>query len=444
MFERQILSQLREWKNKDRRKPLVLRGARQVGKTTVINMFGREFDNYLQFNLDDRSDVSLFERDLPFDGLVDSLYAIRGRRKVDGTTLIFIDEIQNSPKTISLLRYFKEKRPDLHVVAAGSLLENLADFNASFPVGRVEYMALRPCSFFEFLTAVGKDNMMYFIDKPEQSVAVHAELMSLFNQYAIVGGMPEAVQKYAERHDVLALDDVYETLIQGYKDDVEKYARSNKLTEVVRFLIEKSWLKAGETISLGRFAGSEYRAREVGEAFRLLQKAMIFELAYPTTATSVPALGEEKRMPKLLTLDVGLTNYQAGVRRELIGAAEIMDVWRGHIAEQIAGQELLTLNNKVSQRRIFWVKGKDAAEVDFVWTYQSRLYPIEIKSGHNSRLRSLHSFIDAAPIDTAIRIWSQPFSIDNVKTTIGRKPFRLINLPFYMIGNLEKVLGAIE
>jgi len=135
MFERQILSQLREWKNKDRRKPLVLRGARQVGKTTVINMFGREFDNYLQFNLDDRSDVSLFERDLPFDGLVDSLYAIRGRRKVDGTTLIFIDEIQNSPKTISLLRYFKEKRPDLHVVAAGSLLENLADFNASFPAG---------------------------------------------------------------------------------------------------------------------------------------------------------------------------------------------------------------------------------------------------------------------------------------------------------------------
>jgi predicted AAA+ superfamily ATPase len=443
MFERHIIKHLRQWKESDRRKPLVLRGARQVGKTTVIDEFGKEFDNYLSFNLDEESNVTLFESQIPIDDLVDSLFARLGKKKKEGKTLIFIDEIQNSAKTIALLRYFKEKRPDLYVIAAGSLLENIVDVKASFPVGRVDYMALRPCSFLEFLTALGKENLIYFIDHPEQLPAVHDELMYLFNQYAIVGGMPEAVQDYANHRDVLAIDDIYETLIQGYKDDVEKYVKSSKLTEVVRFIISHGWMKAGQAVTLARFADSDYRSREVKEAFNLLQKAMLLELVYPTTATAVPAIGEQKRMSKLIMLDTGLTNYQAGVRKELIGANDIMDVWRGHIAEQITAQELLTLNDKVSQQRCFWVKGKDTAEVDFVWAYDSHLFPIEVKNGHNSHLRSIHSFIDMAPIDVAIRIWSQPFSINDVCTTVGKKPFRLINMPFYMIGSLEKILSKI-
>jgi len=443
MFERQIIAHLREWKNKSNRKPLVLRGARQVGKTTVINAFGKEFDNYLYFNLDVDSDRALFERNIPLDDLIDSLFARQGVRKKDGSTLLFIDEIQSSPQTISLLRYFKEKRPDIHVISAGSLLENVVDVKISFPVGRVDYMALRPCSFYEFLTALGKDNLRYFIDHPEQSTAVHDQLMSLFNQYTIVGGMPEAVQEYAETHDVLALDDVYESLVQGYKDDVEKYVNGGKLAEVVRFLISTSWTKAGQAVTLGGFADSDYRAREVGEAFRLLQKAMLLELVYPTTSINVPALSEEKRQPKVIMLDTGLTNYQAGVRKELIGANDILDVWRGHLAEQVVAQELLTLNDKVSQRRQFWVKGNGSAEVDFVLTFDSHLFPIEVKSGRNSHLRSIHSFIDQSPIDIGIRIWSGPYSVNQVQTTIGKKSFRLANIPFYMVGNIEKILSDL-
>jgi len=440
MFERQILTHLRQWKERNNRKPLVLRGARQVGKTTVVNAFGKEFDNYLYFNLDIESDRALFERNIPLDDLINSLYAKQGKKKKSGTVLLFIDEIQNSPKTISLLRYFKEQRPDIHVISAGSLLENVVDVSASFPVGRVEYLALRPCSFYEFLNALGKENLRYFIDNPEQSAAVHEELMSLFNQYAIVGGMPEAVQQYADTRDVLALDDIYESLIQGYRDDVEKYVKSGKVAEVVRFLIGTAWTKAGQQITLGGFAHSEYKAREVSEAFRLLQKAMLLEIVYPTTSVVVPALSEERRKPKLIMLDTGLTNYQAGLRRELIGANDILDVWRGYLAEQVVAQELLTLNDKVSQQRQFWVKGNASAEVDYVLTLDSRLYPIEVKSGRNSHLRSIHSFIDQAPIDIGIRIWSGPYSIDNVQTTIGKKPFRLINLPFFMIGNIKKII----
>ncbi len=443
MFERQIMTHLRQWKGKSNHKPLVLRGARQVGKTTVIDAFGKEFDNYLYFNLDEDRDRALFERNISLDDLIDSLFARLGMRKKEGSTLLFIDEIQSSPQTISLLRYFKEKRPDIHVISAGSLLENVVDVKVSFPVGRVDYMALRPCSFYEFLTALGKDNLRYFIDNPEQSVAVHDELMSLFNQYTIVGGMPEVVQEYANTRDVLALDDIYESLLQGYKDDVEKYVQSGKLAEVVRFLISASWTKAGQAVTLGGFADSAYKAREVGEAFRLLQKAMLLELVYPTTSVTIPALGEEKRQPKVIMLDTGLTNYQAGVRRELIGANDILDVWRGHLAEQVVAQELLTLNDKVSQRRQFWVKGNSFAEVDFVLTFDSNLFPIEVKSGRNSHLRSIHSFIDQSPINIGIRVWSGPYSVDDVQTTIGKKPFRLVNIPFYMIGNVEKIISKL-
>ena len=443
MFERQIMTHLRQWKGKSNHKPLVLRGARQVGKTTVIDAFGKEFDNYLYFNLDEDGDRALFERKISLDDLIDSLFARLGIRKKEGSILLFIDEIQSSPQTISLLRYFKEKRPDIHVISAGSLLENVVDVKVSFPVGRVDYMALRPCSFYEFLTALGKDNLRYFIDHPEQSTAVHDELMSLFNQYTIVGGMPEAVQEYANTRDVLALDDIYESLLQGYKDDVEKYVQSGKLAEVVRFLISASWTKAGQAVTLGGFADSAYKAREVGEAFRLLQKAMLLELVYPATSVTIPALGEEKRQPKVIMLDAGLTNYQAGVRRELINANDILDVWRGHLAEQVVAQELLTLNDKVSQRRQFWVKGNASAEVDFVLTFDSHLFPIEVKSGRNSHLRSIHSFIDQSPIDIGVRVWSGPYSIDDVRTTIGKKPFRLVNIPFYMIGNIEKIISKL-
>lgn len=344
MFKRKILSKLEAWKRDERHKPLILRGARQVGKTTVVNEFGSQFDNYLYFNLEMNESVRLFEMDIPLNDLVNMLFASSGKSQREGSTLIFIDEIQNSPKTIALLRYFYEQRPDLYVIAAGSLLENLVDVNVSFPVGRVMYMALRPCSFYEFLGAIGKTNLLAVLSqKPEYIVAFHEQLMHHFNQYTIIGGMPEAVQRYAETQDIVAIEDVYETLVQAYKDDSEKYVRGNKLTEVVRFILSYGWGFSGETITLGNFANSGYKSREVGEAFRLLEKAMILELVYPVSSTQMPIIPETKRMPKLIWFDTGLVNYQAGIRKEIIGSTDMVDSWRGHLAEQITAQELLSI-----------------------------------------------------------------------------------------------------
>ena len=443
MFRRNIISKLEAWKQDKKHKPLILRGARQVGKTTVVNEFGSQFDNYLYFNLERNENAKLFEMEIPLDDLVNMLYASVGKVKKEGTTLVFIDEIQDSPKTIALLRYFYEQRPDLYVIAAGSLLENLVDVKVSFPVGRVQYLALRPCSFSEFLGAIGKNNLLAVLSqKAEYTVAFHEQLMHLFNQYTIVGGMPEAVQQYAETQDVIGIEDVYETLVQAYKDDSEKYVRGNKLTDVVRFILSYGWAFSGETITLGNFANSGYKSREVGEAFRLLEKAMLLELIYPVSSTQLPIIPETKRMPKLIWFDTGLVNYQAGIRKEIIGSTDMVDSWRGHIAEQITAQELLTLDDRVGQHRSFWAKPNNGAEVDFIFAHNSKLYPIEVKSGTNAHLRSLQVFMDSSGVNIAIRIWSKPYSVDKVKTIHG-KEFTLINLPFYLIGNLRNVLDAV-
>lgn len=443
MFKRKIIDKLEEWKNADRHKPLILRGARQVGKTTIVNEFGSQFENYLYFNMERNENVRLFEMDISIDDLITMLFASLGKVKNEGKTLIFIDEIQNSPKTIALLRYFYEQRPDLYVIAAGSLLENLIDVKVSFPVGRVQYLALRPCSFYEFLGAINKNDLFAILSqKPEFTVAFHEQLMHQFNLYTIIGGMPEAVQMYAEKNDVVAIEDVYETLVQAYKDDSEKYVVGNKLTDTVRFILSYGWAFSGETITLGNFANSGYKSREVGEAFRLLEKAMLLELVYPVSSTQLPIIPETRRMPKLIWFDTGLVNYQAGVRSEIIGSTEMVDAWRGHIAEQITAQELLALDDRVGQHRVFWAKPNNGAEVDFVISHDSRLYPIEVKSGTNSHLRSLQVFMDNSSIDIAIRIWSKPFSVDEIKTVNG-KSFKLINLPFYLIGRIHDILNAI-
>lgn len=445
MFRREIITHLEQWKEDAFRKPLILRGARQVGKTTVVNEFGKQFENYLPLNLEKKEAAALFELNVPLKDLMPLLFAHCGVNRKEGKTLLFIDEIQNSPKAVALLRYFYEELPDIYVIAAGSLLENLIDVHLSFPVGRVQYLALRPCSFREYLGAIGEKALLTVLDTPNLTIPFHERLMMHFNIFTLIGGMPEVVKQYAAKRNILALETVYETLLQGYRDDVEKYAKRKLVSEVIRFILKEGWHKAAQTITLGGFAGSAYNAREVGEAFRLLEKAMLLELVYPTVATEVPATSEIKRMPKLIWLDAGLVNYAAQVQKEVLGAKDIMDAWRGMIAEQIVAQELWTLTDKVSQKRNFWTRGKgeSSAEVDFIWVQDSMIFPIEVKTGHNAHLRSLHSFMDRSSQTIAVRIWSQPYSVDEV-TTVNGKQFRLVNLPFYLIGKLEKVLRSVS
>ncbi len=444
MFKRDILFDLEEWAGKSPRKPLVLRGARQVGKTTIVHQFGKNFDNYLYVNLEDKNAANFFEASRPAAELLIDLFTYYNKPRVSGRTLLFIDEIQNSKSAIAKLRYFYEETPELYVIAAGSLLESLMDTHISFPVGRVEYMAMRPCSFREFLTANGEELLRKRIEEnPGNAINFHQKLSAMFNRYALLGGMPEVINTYVETADIPSLTPIYDSLLQGYRDDVEKYARNRTQLEVIRHILQTGWAEAGKSITLGGFGGSAYKAREVGEAFRTLEKALLLELVYPTTTTSAPIQPELKRAPKLLWLDVGLVNFAAEIQREVFGAQDILDAWRGMVAEQLVAQELLTLTHRVGIRRSFWIRNKAgaSAEVDFVWNSGEKIIPIEVKSGNNAHLRSLHSFVNNSELcNLAVRIWSQPLSIDEVKTNEGRK-FKLLNVPFYLVGYLPRLVN---
>jgi predicted AAA+ superfamily ATPase len=257
--------------------------------------------------------------------------------------------------------------------------------------------------------------------------------------------MPEVVADYAENKNFVGLNSIYESLLTSYRDDVEKYARNETMSQTIRYILQSGWKFAAERIALGGFAGSSYKAREMGEAFRTLEKTFVLELCYPTTDCLVPITKNLNRSPKLLWLDSGLVNYAANVQKEVFGAADILDAWRGKVAEQIVAQELLALDSRVSNQRNYWLRNKkdSDAEVDFVLQHDSKVIPIEVKSVHNAKLKSLHLFMDEAPHDIAVRVWAQPFSIDEVTTPNGKK-FKLINLPFYYVGVLDKILETIN
>ena len=443
VFKRNIISELEIWAARTNRKPLILRGSRQVGKTTLVDIFAKNFDNYLYLNFErNPSATTLFEKEQDIDDLVADIFLFCNEENKPGKTLLFIDEIQNSEMAIAKLRYFYEaKIPDLYVIAAGSLLETMLNKQVSFPVGRVEYMAVRPCVFNEFLLAIGEKQLEKALLACKIPEALHTKTMNLFNTFTLIGGMPEIIADYAANKNYVGLNNIYESLLTSYRDDVEKYARNDTMSQIIRYILQSGWKFAAERITLGSFAGSSYRSREMGEGFRTLEKTFILELCHPTTDVSVPISKDLKRSPKLLWLDCGLVNYAANVQKEVFGAYDILDAWRGKIAEQIVAQELLALDSRVSNQRNFWVRNKkdSDAEVDFVLQHDGMIIPIEVKSGHNSKLRSLHLFMDEAPHDIALRVWSQPFSIDQV-TTQGGKDFKLINLPFYYVGKLEEIL----
>jgi uncharacterized protein len=442
MFARNIENELLKWSLRADRKPLVLRGARQVGKTTVVSKFGEQFDNYLYINLEKSGATQLIESTDDVKKLMPLIFLYCNKPQKTGRTLLFIDEIQTSSHALSLLRYFYEDIPEIYVIAAGSLLETLLDKHVSLPVGRVEYMAIHPCSFAEYLTAIDKGRFVELITKAELPNAFHKEILQYFNLYALIGGMPEVVARYAANTDIVALSRIYNQILNGYKNDIEKYAETNKQAQVIRYILDEGWAFAGQAITLGGFAASAYKARETGEAFRTLNKAMLLELVYPTTNVILPAVSDLKKSPKLFWLDAGLVNYASGIQKEYLLNKDLMDTWRGMAAEQIVAQELKALNFEVGMKRNYWMRNKrgSTAEVDFIIVFDGKIIPIEVKSGHNAHLKSIHQFMNETNHDIAIRIWSGMYSIDRVKTING-KEFRLINLPFYLISALPNILS---
>lgn len=431
-IHRIAFQKLVDWKVSNNRKPLIIRGARQVGKTTLIRHFAKElFNNYLELNLERENDRKLFELD-DIDKILNAAYLLKRIKTTQKPTLLFIDEIQESPKAISLLRYFHEEKPDIYVIAAGSLLEFSLKKVQNFPVGRVDYLYLHPLNFEEFLHAIGQKEVikaLHTIPVPDYTQKI---LLDLFHEYAVIGGMPECLEQYAVDKNIASLTKIYNRLWQSYKDDVEKYAQNQTERKVIRHIMETA-ASEPDRIKFVGFGKSNYKSREVGEALNALDMARIISLIYPTTNIEPPVISNLKRRPRLQFIDTGLLNKILLLQGEMIGINDLNDFYRGKIIQHLVTQELLSVHMEISFKPNFWVREeKDTnSEVDLVYRHGSYIIPIEIKSGKQGRLRSLHQFVERTNHPYAVRMSANEFAVEKVKTPAGVQ-YLLMNLPYYL------------
>ena len=387
MYKREIMAQLRGWAGSKQRKPLVLRGARQVGKTTLVEEFGKEFASFISLNLE-KDDAEVFRR------------------------------FKTAPE---VWQYVCLKH----------------------------HITLRPFSFVEYLEAKGYDDWAESVRGLNAHTLLHEDLTSEFNRYALIGGMPEAVSEYVETGDIERLSPIFNSLVKGYTEDAGKFVRKEEQSRILQHILSTAWKSAAQTITFDKFGESSYSSKQIHGAMNILEKAYLLSLDYPVTSTSLPALPAKRRSPKLIMLDSGLTNYVAGIQLEYLQNKDLQDTWRGKAAEQIVAQELKpVLDRHYKEEQCFWMRDKagTTAEVDFIWPSMTGIVPIEVKSGTNAHLRSIHSFVNNSDQDVvAVRVWSGGFFIQDLHTPAPEnKQFKLINLPFYYVGQLDRVLEHIE
>lgn len=445
MYYREITAELKKWLVRANRKPLVIRGARQVGKTTVVKQFSENFNQFIYLNLDLTEERRIFENAKSFDQLIEAIFYIKNASTSEKNTLIFIDEIQNSPAAVKYLRYFYENKNEIPVIATGSLLETLIDKDISFPVGRVEYLALRPFSFTEFLAAGNYNKELDAIKTIPVPDYAHDKLMDLFRKYTITGGMPEVVKLLFEFNDLTEIKKTVKNLVIAYKEDVEKYARNENQSRIIRYIIDNVFKFASERVTFTNFANSGYRSREVSESFKILEKTMLLSLVYPTTSFKLPLTTNLKMSPKLQLLDTGLVNLISGIEKEIVLGDDLTDVYRGRIAEHIIGQEMLAQELSPDASLIFWVREKKQsnAEIDYLINHKSKIIPVEVKSGSSGKMKSLKIFMSLANSGSAIRFYSGKFEITNETSTEGKK-FKLLNMPLYLCSEMKNYLDAYE
>ena len=443
MFSRDILSKMQLWSESSKRKPLVLRGARQVGKTVAVKLFSNNFDNFISINLDEPGESGIFLKNMPVEDIFHVICLKNGVRANEGKILLFLDEIQSCPQAVEILRFFYEKLSDVYVIAAGSLLEiALHEQHISFPVGRVDYMFMYPLSFSEYLYAINDEEALKALEIFPTPAYAHDVLLRQFHRYTLIGGMPEVVASYIETKDITALGGIYNSLLMSFEDDIGKYARNPTASTILRHCLETAPFQAGQRIKFTGFGQSNYRSREVGESLRTLQRAMLISLLYPASSVEPPIIPNMKKSPRLHFIDTGLLNYYVGIQDQVLQHNDLHAFYRGMLAEHIVGQELVCIDPNTRKKQCFWTREKSQsnAEIDFLLLHGNKVIPIEVKAGKVGTLRSLHQFIDYSECKYAIRLYAGKMDLQQAKTP-GGTPFMLLNLPYFLTSQIHKYIN---
>lgn len=442
IFKRKIEKELLRWQATPNRKPLVLRGARQVGKTFVVQQFAVNYKHFIELNLERPKDRDLFSAFNSGQELVERILLAKGKSVNLKDTLIFIDEIQHCAAAIHSLRYLYEDLKDIHVIAAGSLLEVFSQkAGFSFPVGRVRSLFMYPVSFREYLETHNSP----LADKLRQpktlqkDKAIHHLLLDIFNTYAFVGGMPEALSLFVKTGTYSAAREIYDDIFMGYIEDVEKYSNLAKV-KYLTHIIDRSPLYAGERITYEKFGESSFRSREMKESFDVLERALIVHRGRPSISIDLPLIEKLRKAAKIYFLDVGLVNYRIGFKKFFSGNS-LDNVYRGRIAEQLVAQEIIAQDFQRPALH-FWIRQKGTAETDFLYSYNDIIIPIEVKSGKTGKLKSLNLFMDKCSHPYAIRVYGGKLRIDQIELLSGKK-YLLQSIPYYLLSELDVIIERL-
>lgn len=435
-MRRTIDIDLDRWKDDPFRLPLIIRGARQVGKSYSVMALGkRAFLSTATVNFEKREEFCRCFDTLDPRQIVRNLEVLLGQPIQSGKTLLFLDEVQICPRAITALRYFKEEMPELHVIAAGSLLEFVInDQNFSFPVGRVQFLYMRPLSFVEFLEATAAHTLVDYlqesqIDRPPPEV-IHNEFLNHIRSYTLLGGMPEVVRSFIETTSYLKSREIQNQLLQAYTQDFGKYS-TRAQSKTLQRLFERSPQFVGYQVKYSKIdPESSNPAREYKHAIQLLTNAGLISPIYMSSANGIPleAQVNEKKF-KLLFLDVGLFQAALNVEPNVVLREDEVISNRGTLAEQLVGQELIAYMDPTRDAKLFFWEREKAhshAEVDYVTAIEGKIVPIEVKAGAIGHLKSLRQFMIEKKINYGVKI---------SESGLGKRD-QILSIPFYLISQL--------
>lgn len=439
---RDITSVLVQWRNAAEHLPILLRGARQIGKTTVVEQFAKDcFAHFVNINFELEPDFAICFQTLKPAEIIKQILLKVEIPIIPGKTLLFLDEIQACPNAIMALRYFKEQMPDLHVIGAGSLLEfalNEAEF--SMPVGRVQFLYMQPLSFYEYLKAKGRLNLLDHLEKATlsqpPSLVAHNELLKLVKEYLALGGMPAVLHHFLQYQDLLACQNLQTNLLATYRNDFGKYAQLDKHKYLQEVFVKAPNL-IGKQVKYSHI-NMEAQTRDIKAAITLLGRAGLLYKVPASSCSGLPlnALINEKKF-KLLFVDVGLMNRAGKISLHDLLNQDLFLINQGAVIEQFVGQELLAYQHPYEEAELyFWERDKKGsqAEVDYVVNLGGKIVPIEVKSGKTGQLKSLKQFMSEKNTKLGIRFSTQPLGCQN----------NILSIPIYMIGELKRLYAETE
>ncbi len=412
---------LLQWKCSRVRKPLLLRGARQIGKTYAARQLGKSYESYVEINLELQEDIRvLFQHDLDPAKIIIKIFAITGQNIIPGKTLLFLDEIQVVPRAITALRYFYEIMPELHVIAAGSLLD-FAIQQEGIPVGRVQELYMHPVSFFEYLATQNKkiaELIMRHGAAAPMSEPIHSiVIQDLLSRYLVIGGMPEAIVNWLTYKNVIELEQIHASILNTYRQDFPKYASKHEIKYVEKvfgYIPQQS----GHKFKYSSIEG-DYRKRELSPALDLLVAAGVVQKVFYSPGQGVP-LGAHKDDNdfKVIFLDVGLAQSHLGINlTDWFMQSDRQFVNKGALVEAFVGQEIAAyLTPHIKNDLFYWHKDSapQQAEIDYLVQIANNIIPVEVKSGDGRGLKSLHYFIEShEQTPFGLRFSTQDYSIYN-------------------------------